>query len=487
LSLLLGAGVASFFAVKADDRARDAEASADLAREEQRRADGERQRAYQRAYISDVRLAQRAWDDGATERLRSLLDAQRPEQTGGLDLRGFEWYYWANLVNQRPALTFPSKLSAFGRAHGIAMEGGALQVAFGPRAGRLAALMDASVQVWDPASGQTLRTFRAPDHLSHFAFSPDGRRLAVSADVFAKKGRFPFSGRVTIWDAVTGERRLTFSAGAGDARVAFSHDGERLATAAEGITIWDANTGRPLVSPPRHGMVRDLAFNPKCLQLAVATAFGRIEVMDASTGKVIFSLPGHKKTVHQLAFSPDGKYLASASDDQTVALWDMQLRRACGTFQGHRGGVLAIAFSPNGLRLVSASDDRTVRLWTVGTRREERVFKGYTGGIASVAFSPDGRRIATGSWAGVKVWDVGPASEAEDEPLHDMLKTSFPEQFVPPEAAPTVFDFSPDGAVLAIAQGKSIALWQIGTVTRPRVLRACSIGVQAARLRDRLG
>src|SRR5690606_8551250 len=44
-------------------------------------------------YVANMNLAQRAWRDGSGNRVFHLLDATRPEQTGGEDLRGFEWDY----------------------------------------------------------------------------------------------------------------------------------------------------------------------------------------------------------------------------------------------------------------------------------------------------------------------------------------------------------------------------------------------------------
>src|SRR5262249_3736277 len=86
-ALLIGTAVATWQAVRATRAEAKAEANAEGAPE----AEGKRDR---RPDISDMRLAQPAWDDNQIGRVLELLDGQRPEQTDGIDLRGFEWYYW---------------------------------------------------------------------------------------------------------------------------------------------------------------------------------------------------------------------------------------------------------------------------------------------------------------------------------------------------------------------------------------------------------
>ena len=44
--------------------------------------------------MAHMNLAQRAWEGSDVGRLLELLDGQRPDRTGGIDLRGFEWHYW---------------------------------------------------------------------------------------------------------------------------------------------------------------------------------------------------------------------------------------------------------------------------------------------------------------------------------------------------------------------------------------------------------
>ena len=81
---------------------------------------------------------------------------------------------------------------------------------------------DKTARMWDPATGDQLRTLTGHTELGPgVAFSPDGRLLATASN--DKTAR--------IWDPATGERLRTL---AGHTRpgqgVAFSPDGRLLAT-----------------------------------------------------------------------------------------------------------------------------------------------------------------------------------------------------------------------------------------------------------------
>ncbi len=158
--------------------------------------------------------------------------------------------------------------------------------------------------------------------------------------------------------------------------------------------------------PCRYGP-SSVAFSPDGQRLASASADQTVKIWDSTTGKELFALKGHAGGVSSVAFSPDGQRLASASSDQTVKIWDSATGKELFALKGHAGFVHDVAFSPDGQRLASASNDQTVRIWDSATGKELLAFKGHAGWVQSVAFSPDGQRLASANEDGsIHLWET---------------------------------------------------------------------------------
>ncbi|EJT68819.1 hypothetical protein, variant [Gaeumannomyces tritici R3-111a-1] len=115
------------------------------------------------------------------------------------------------------------------------------------------------------------------------------------------------------------------------------------------------------------GWVNSVAFSPDGQRLASASHDETVKLWDAATGACLQTLKGHSSSVSSVAFSPDRQRLASAFRDKTVKLWDAATGACLQTLEGHSSSVSSIAFSPNRQRLASASSDETVKLWDAAT------------------------------------------------------------------------------------------------------------------------
>jgi RNA polymerase sigma factor (sigma-70 family) len=315
-------------------------------------------------------------------------------------------------------------------------EGGLLAVAGSPD-GRLivTAGAEGTIRWWD-AAGKQLHCFNGRAD-SNFAFSPDGKLLAVAcanSQVFGKLPNGPLfmTSRVRFWETATGKELEGFPVEKVNTHfLAFSRDGKTLLTGdcwRGTVRLRDAATGKDLRS---FSVVQDarglgtfkaftaMALSPDGKRLATAdprtdrttspNAPCAVRIWDADTGKQLHKLDRHQFEVRVLAFSPDGRLLFSGGRgfrNAPLNLWEVKTGRLLRTLPS---GESAVAFSPDG-RTLAATNSGAIHLYETQTWQERGRLAG-DGGITALAFTADGRRLVSGnSSATGMVWDVGAAA-----------------------------------------------------------------------------
>jgi WD40 repeat protein len=168
-------------------------------------------------------------------------------------------------------------------------------------------------------------------------------------------------------------------------------------------------------------------------------------------------LAGHTKQVNSVAFSPDSRLLISGSEDESVRIWDVVSRREQAALK-HERGVRFVRFAPDGKSLASATPDPNgvVRLWDLETREPRIVFRHSKEivqteawpTIYQLAFTLDGKAIVIN--CGTRVL------------LVDLESMSVRATFTASAIAMTI-SLAPDGKTVAIADGKAVRIWDLGT------------------------
>ena len=260
-------------------------------------------------------------------------------------------------------------------------------------------------------------------------------------------------------DLAVGETALRGPEG-GVLAVAFSPDGEKLASAGDDIIIiWDVATSRAERTLKGHkDYVDSVCFSPDGRKLASGSGDNTIIIWDATTGRSERTIRGHTADVYSVCFSPDGKKLASGSADKTAIIWDMATGRVEKTLSGHTGHVYSVCFSPDGSKVVSGSWDNTAIVWDVATGRQEKTLTGHADSIWSICFSPDGTKLASASKDNtVIIWDVETGLGERALRGHTSHVNSA--------------CFSPDGKRLASgADDNNVIVWEAETGRRDQIL-----------------
>ena len=164
--------------------------------------------------------------------------------------------------------------------------------------------------MWDTNTGETLLTLKA-ESVFDVAFSPDGRRLATTPD----------GGLATIWDASTGE--ALWSVQGVHSAIAFSPDGKLVAapynpgfrSTADGVRIWDAESGALLHTLDVPTLAWALAFSPDGYRLIEGGFVEGLRQWDTADWQPLptISASGLGRLSGGFSFSPDGTQLATAS------------------------------------------------------------------------------------------------------------------------------------------------------------------------------
>ena len=281
--------------------------------------------------------------------------------------------------------------------------GGVLSVAIHPREPAFAtAGQDGRVLVWSAAEGHVSQTIEVgSDWVEHVAWSPDGQRLAASCS--RQVCTYGADG-VQTWRSP--DHPSTVSA------IAWSSAAE-LATACYGrVTFFDASTGEPRQKLEWMGSLVSMVMSPDGEIVACGSQDNTVHFWRRSTEQDAM-MSGYPAKPSALAFDDTGTLLATGGGEE-VTVWSFQGKGPEGTRPGvldsHVEPITTLAFAPGARRLASGDRDGAVVVWSLqkdgqGGPKGAAV---VAGAVSEVYWRPDGRALAAlDARGGVTAWRIG--------------------------------------------------------------------------------
>ena len=369
--------------------------------------------------------------------------------------------------------------------------------------GSLVAIVDKAntLTVWDTTDGSE-RFQIAHEGVSRIVFSSDGHRIASGGE----------DNLVRLWDIPSG-RELARLAHPGElGNLVFSPDGRRLVATSRlsddayawgELAMWRADDwqqmGRLAAKPTG---VWNTSFNRTGRILTTARGDMTVRLVDTETDSELGRLAFEKEVVSADLTSDDARLLVTTADHGAPELWDVGERRRL-VVLSDPGGVNGIEFDSRRRLVATSGVDGTFRIWDAENGAELHRFKGN-----GCCLSADGRlyvrsgdnvievrEVATDAvvsrltsdkrWSGpLKLSPDGAhlvVMAPPDVELWDTAKQSLIAQFDPQHSFGFLFEFSPDGRLLATTGADDrVYLWDASTGQLIRQVQATATGFMSA-------
>ena len=253
--------------------------------------------------------------------------------------------------------------------------------------------------LWRRSEGDQLVTLKGHQlTVDCVAFSHDGQRLATGSQ----------DGTLRIWNAAAYTLLKTVKITTNAVwSVAFTPDDQGLVSSCnECVQLWDTGSWACLRTFP--GELAAIARSGTKLATAESNPFfyepaGPVRLFDWQTGALLatFDAPGRA-----LALSRDGGRLAVAGPAAGITVYDTVTRQIVRQWPT-KNSVWSLAFSPDDRQLLSTGWSTEAAVWNLASAGPPQFLTGHQLNVWSAVFSPDGQTIATtSSDQSVRFWDT---------------------------------------------------------------------------------
>ena len=249
-------------------------------------------------------------------------------------------------------------------------------------------------------------------HLAGVLPFPEGRPQVLQFSrsgslLLAGGGRGGASGRVVVWDVVTG-RRVTELGAELDTVLAADISADKRFVALGGpqriVRIYSTETGELLHELRKHtDWITAASFSADGLLLATSDRNGGVIVWEAATGRDFLALSGHTGSVTSLSWRADSNLLATGSEDGTIRLWEMENGGQVKSWNAHAGGVAALDFTRDG-RIVSVGRDKIPKIWAQDGN-QQKAFEACADVGLAISYCDETDSVIVGDWTGeIRIW-----------------------------------------------------------------------------------
>jgi WD40 repeat protein/tRNA A-37 threonylcarbamoyl transferase component Bud32 len=267
---------------------------------------------------------------------------------------------------------------------------------------------DRSAEAIGSNGGRSERVIQAHDEINDVAISPDDRLVATVGQ----------DGRARLWSLADG--RPVRDVAADEAplfAVGFSPDGRTLAWGGNSREIHvepidasgDASgprvVWRPFPDEPDRDEQPDLeAFVFSDDDSLVAVSGRSVLRINAETGEVERTYPGHRPNLGLVVLSPDRRLMLTAGTDRQPRLWDVEHGTLLATLPMHPHWVHGATFGPDAAWIATGCRDGVVRVFGPdGTARNRLV--GHVGRTWDLQCDTKGRVISSGADGTIRAWN----------------------------------------------------------------------------------
>ncbi|KIJ12413.1 hypothetical protein PAXINDRAFT_82942 [Paxillus involutus ATCC 200175] len=218
---------------------------------------------------------------------------------------------------------------------------------------------DGTVRIWDRDSRETMHVIEGHGgSVRSVEFSADSSRVMSGS----------IDGTIRVWSVETGE--LAFEPiecrhGGFVYCARYSPSGDRIASAATSVQIWDAETGNGILSIRNPNTISSLVWTVDSTHIIGDSSFD-ITIWNAYNGEQLRTWKVHDHIgtyVTTLSLSPTGTYLASSNwGKKTTFVFDISTGEKVKSFE-HGKNSYGIAYSSSGEFIATGCIDKKVYVW----------------------------------------------------------------------------------------------------------------------------